>query len=780
MENNSSQENLGKYFEFEIRPTREFFYSESSFYTICEVSTKTNLPESRYDKLADCYITTLVGRTVPLSSSNSYKVKAKMIFNEKYGYQYEIATIEPIVSADKQENLDNNYLRAIVTDNQYSTLTKAYPNIVQLVMNDNNFEPDYTKLKGIKDKKWSDIREKIIKYQNVGKILSFLVPLGITSNMVNKLLEYEPNVDILKEKLNNNPYEFTKIQGFGFVTVDKLGLKINPSLSTSAFRVTACVKHILEQQAQNGFLWVSIQDFGKLFTQIIPSGAPEFPKCFNHVKELIQVERELTKDNKSTVLHVIGDMIGLQKYFNIERSIWQHLTRLNEATDFEPKITLESAIEMTNAYFSTPTRKVELTDEQMLAVKNTIDHKVSIITANAGCGKTTCIKGILNLYQGYNIITAALSGKAARRISESTKVPSNTIHKILEWNPKENCFNRNETNPLIVDVVIIDECSMIDDILLLNLLKAIPDTAKLILVFDDAQLSPIGAGSPAKDLLSSNLCINKLTKIHRQAESSGIKLDANKIRKNIDIFTSDDGEIDENGNRTLNGTIIHGLDRDMEITLYSDTKFSQERMFDQAFETYFNILEQNNYDVDSAIIVVPKKDGTNSTRNFNEKIQERLLGHVQEKIILYDAETKKNKMFKKGAKIIQRKVNDYERDVMNGEIGILKDINEYGNYCTISFDNGEKIVQMPIPQMRNMELAYAITVHSMQGSECKNVIVVLDNSHYILLDCALFYTAVTRAQEKCILLMQPTAYKNALLKNKTERRTYLPEIIKEN
>ena len=138
-------------------------------------------------------------------------------------------------------------------------------------------------------------------------------------------------------------------------------------------------------------------------------------------------------------------------------------------------------------------------------------------------------------------------------------------------------------------------------------------------------------------------------------------------------------------------------------------------------------------------------------------------------------ETRTPKVFRVGARVIQKNVNDYERDVMNGEIGIIKAIDK--EYCTISFDNGAKIVRMPNDNMRHMELAYAITVHSMQGSECKNVIIVLDNSHHILLDCALFYTAVTRARENCYLIMEMGAYKKALTTNKTDRRTYLPEIM---
>lgn len=771
------EENVGKIFEFEMKPIRELYYNEQNFYSISVIELDEELPGTEKDKINNKYTTKLVGRSVPLSTSSKYKVTAKFIFNEKYGYQYEIVSIKPIVSEESQSTLNNSYLQAIITPNQYETLNNAYPNIVQNLLDDPNFEPDYTKLKGIKQKSWEKIREKILKYQQIGDILALLVPLGVSSNMIDKLVSYEPNVDILKTKLKSNPYEFTKIQGFGFLTVDKLALKINPNLATSSFRVAACTRHVLEEEAMNGYLWVSIQDFGKDFCKIIPPGAPEFNECFKHVKDLIQVERELTKDNNSTLLHVVDDVIGLQKYYNIEESIWKYLKRLNNTTNYEPNRSLEEAIEETNNYFSTADRRVELTDEQISAIKSTIENKVVIITANAGAGKTVCIKGILNLFRNYNVATAALSGKAARRIEEATGVPSNTIHRLLEWQV-DGGFARNEDNPLNVDLIILDECSMIDDVLLLNLLKAMPAEAKLVLVFDDAQLSPIGAGSPAKDLLSSNLCINRLTKIHRQAESSGIKLDANKIRKNQDIFTDEDIDYDEFGNRFITSPVIHGTDKDMEIYMYTDSKMSQDKIFQQAYDLYFDLLRENDGNVDKVTIVVPKKDGVNSTRNFNDRIQERLLGREPSELVIKESDDGKYKVFKKGARVIQRNVNDYERNVMNGEIGIIENISE--KFCTLNFDNGEKIVQMPKPLMRNMELAYAITVHSMQGSECENVIAILDNSHYILLDCALFYTAVTRAQKKCYLLMQPSAYKNALLKNKTERRTYLKDIIKED
>lgn len=765
-----------KIYQFEMKPLKEIYYNEAGFFSINEIATKTELPYAKFDEITGYYITTLIGRTIALDTAKRYNVSAKIVSNEKYGKQYQIVQITPIFSEDVQTENNNAYLKAMVTDKYYKAITSQYSDIISLLIQDNDFEPNYKLLPGIGKKVWARIKDKLLDYIDCRKIFALLTPLGITNNMINKLLDYEPNVEILKQKLKNNPYEFIRIQGFGFMTVDKLALKLNPDLASSAFRVNACTRHVLEQQAQNGNLWLSISEFGKEFSKIISPNSPEFAQCFAHVKELIRIERELTKDNMSTTLHVVNDMIGLQKYYKIETEIWENLKRLNEAENFVPDKSIEQAILETNEFFSVDGKTVELTEEQISAIQSTRDNKVVIITANAGCGKTTCIKGILNQFEHYNIVTAALSGKAARRIEDATHVASNTIHKILEWNPRENGgFLRNESNPLMADMVILDECSMIDDILFLSLLKAIPDNAKLVLVFDDAQLSPIGAGSPAKDLLSSPLCINKLTKIHRQAENSGIKIDANKIRQNQDIFSDKDGSIDIMGNRVLDGTVVHGVNKDMEITMYSDAKMTQELMFTTAFNKYFELLYESGNNVDNVTIVVPRKDGTNSTRSFNEKIQEKLLGHEKEQLVVFDYETKKNKIFKKGARVIQRRVNDYERNVMNGEIGMLIGVND--TFCTISFDNGNKIVNMPSNLMCNMELAYAITVHSMQGSECSNVIILLDNSHYILLDCALFYTAVTRAQDKCVLLMQPSAYKHALYKNKTERRTYLKEIM---
>lgn len=773
-ENKGGNKNINKVFEFKMKVLKELYYNEQNFYAILEISTETELPESSYDTITEKYITKLVGKTIPVSTSQIYKTKAKLIYNEKYGYQYEIIGISPLLSQDKEEKNNNDYLKTIITEQQYKAITDIYPDIVSLVIENPEFTPDLSKLKRIGEYTWINIRDKIIKYQNMSKILSLLAPLGITNNMIDKLLKCEPNPDILKQKLNDNPYEFTKIKGFGFLTVDKMALKINPALIDSRFRVTSCMIHILEQEAQNGNLWLTIEEFGKKFVKFIPQNSEYFPKCFGYVKDLIQTERDLTAGGDNITFHVVDNFLGLEKYYRMEQSIWEHLKRINEGPNFLPEIDLKDAIKETNYYYTTNDNIFQLTDEQTLAIERTIDNKVSIITANAGCGKTCSIKGIINLYKNKSIVTACLSGKAARRIEEATQVPSNTIHKLLKWNPQNNSFDLNESNQLLADIIILDECSMIDDALLLSLLKAIPDTSKLIMVFDDAQLSPIGAGSPAKDLLKSNLCITRLTKIHRQAENSGIKIDANKVRKNLDIFTDEDAPLDEYGNRVFTKKIIHGANKDMEISMFADGTLSQDKIFNAALYQYFELIRQGER-VEDILIIVPKKEGVNSTKSFNEKIQNQLLGHIKDGMTVKDATTGKEKTFKRGARVIQKVINDYERNVMNGEIGVITDVNPA--YCTISFDDGNKIVNMPAESMRYMELAYCITCHSAQGSECKNIIIVLDNSHFILLDCALFYTAITRAQKKCFMFLQPSAYRNALINNKTERRTYLAEIV---
>lgn len=499
------------------------------------------------------------------------------------------------------------------------------------------------------------------------------------------------------------------------------------------------------------------------------------PECQPCIKDYFATERQLTKDKGcGTKFYVDDEKIGLAKYFNSEKSILYHLNRINNGGHMTPTKSLEEAIEKTDKWMSDRVgEEVHLTDEQKDAIKATLDNDVVILTAHAGAGKSTTIRGIIDLWEGKQISCCALAAKAAIRINEVSGEGASTIHRLLEFT--QGSFLRNEEFPLDADIVIVDECSMINVGLFLSLVRAVKSDAKLILVFDDAQLPAIGAGSVAKDLLSSDFCIKRLTKIHRQAAKSGIKIDANKIRRQMDVFTEDydfAGELPKH--------VVHGEKNDMHyFCLRERYDIHRQTMF-----IYRKLLEDiqrgNKVAPNDITIIVPMKSNMdNCTDSFNQEIQEILLPKETQFIISGKYADKDNspRIFKKGCRIIRRK-NDYEKMVFNGEVGTLIEISSDKSEFLVQFDDGREPILFKAKELASFDLAYALTVHSMQGSENRIIIFVMDSRHNILLDSTLFYTAITRAKEENYVVFQPSAYKAALTTDKVcARQTFLPILM---
>jgi exodeoxyribonuclease V alpha subunit len=329
-----------------------------------------------------------------------------------------------------------------------------------------------------------------------------------------------------------------------------------------------------------------------------------------------------------------------------------------------------------------------------------------------------------------------------------------TIHRLLEFN--KIGFQRNEENPLSEDIIIIDEASMINAFLFNSLLKAVKPYAKIIIVFDHGQLPPIGVGNVATDLLSSTvLPVIRLNTVHRQAQKSGILMDANNIRENKSPFAN------------LQVNMTTGELKDMHYMFRND----QEQLNSIALSLFYKLLD-NGYSLDDIAIIVPRKAKCiNSCFAINKEIQSKLLKNEVRFIL------KEEEKIYLGAKLIQRK-NDYEKNVVNGEIGYLTNIKEDGSF-EITFDS-DKIVGYKKFETADLDLAYAITIHSSQGGQYKKVIVVLDQSHYILLDACLLYTAMTRAIEECWVISEVESFTKCVTENKNEKRqTYLCQLIKE-
>ena len=407
----------------------------------------------------------------------------------------------------------------------------------------------------------------------------------------------------------------------------------------------------------------------------------------------------------------------------------------------------------------------EFTDEQTEGIKSLLKNNVSLVVGLAGTGKTSIIKGAYQVFP-YDVIIrqCAFSGQAAKRINEATGKPSSTIHRLLGW--QGETFTYKESYPLPVDVVILDEVSMVGLELFWNLIQAIPRGAKLIMLGDNGQLPPIGVGNLLNDLmLSQKINFIELTKIHRQAEKSAIITTSQKIRKKFFLLSSD-----------FNGDETYGQLRDLTLKAREDS----ECLFDVLIETFMQEYNKSKNIQDIQIIVAQNQRVALARDQINREIQQRINPKISD--FQPEIKIKYKNVLRVNDKIINRE-NHYDVEtpdgiqtsIYNGSMGIVKEIAK--NYIIVDFfDEGEIVI--PKEYYEGLELAYAITCHSSQGSQFKITLVGFDNSSYILLSNEWLYTAVTRAKEMCYIVAQTKAINMAVTRHKTvDRNTFLLELF---
>ncbi len=737
---------MSEEYTFELTPDYEMFYSDSSSFGVYKFNTKSELPHlTGNPDLFDRTITysgVLSGRMQKLYLGDTYNVVAKPVYNKKYSnWQYEPISIQAAVP--KSEEQQRAFLRSILTEKQTDTLMSAYPNIVEDIM-DGKDNVDLSKLNGIGETTYGIIKKKIIDNYVISDILAMLQPLGVTIRTIKSLEKWESNPVLLKKQLIQNPYILTRIKGFGFKKVDVLALKINPESKCSNERLEAYIVYYLQEIGETyGHTWVTIDTLKSNVRDNVIECIDLFDKY---------IDDDQVKENPLLEIGE-GNKIGLKRYYNVEEYIFNKVTDMK---NIEPIVVTENDIN-DGLKEAEDKQGFELTEEQRDAVINSFKNNITIISGKAGTGKTSVVRSILTIYSkaNYQIGCCALSAKAAMVIRESTGFPATTIHRMLGCQGA-NKFKYNKDNPLPFNVLFIDEGSMISADIFYLIFQAIKSQTKLIICGDNGQLPPIGYGNIFNDLLGMGEYLNgyELTKVMRQAADSGITSDANVIRS---------------GNNPINKPelkIVTGKLKDMTYMFRDD----RDVLNKLAIKAYMGAIK--TYGVDDTLIGVPrKKDCVNSTGRINEAIQELLLPD-ETRMITYGT-----RRYKLGAKVIQ-KVNNYEKNVFNGDVGYITDISttmrdgQKLNTFTVEYKSGEdtKTIEYEQGEIDQIDLAYAMTIHSLQGSGYKAVIIVIDNTHFALLDNCLLYTAITRAKKKCLLLAEPYAFKKCISENKTAKR----------
>ena len=752
-------DNEEEVFKFKATITYCRYYNDSSTWGVYGFSTDDDIPhftketkidlpfEDKKEVNPNRKLSTLAGKMQELVIGGEYMVKATYKHDKNYGDQYNPISIYALIPQTRESQL--MFLQSIISPWLAENLINAYPNVVNDVANGTLKEIDYDLVKGVREFTWNKIKEKIINNYLISDIITMLKPLGVTYTMIKKLLADEPNPALLKQQLEDNPYILCKINGIGFKKCDDLALKLKPELINSTERLVAFIKYYFTDLGESkGHTWCSM----KILKSAISNNVPE---CSDKVDWLLE---------NNEFLHISDDKVGLKYYYDIEMQIYNLL--------------LEKSKKETDIYISD--EKIELAIrhaeeeqgfnyvvEQLDTIKKSLHRTISLITGKAGTGKTSIMRAIVKAYteNNFTLTASALSAMAAQRITEATEFPAMTIHRTLGCIGL-NEFTFNKDNHMITSVAFLDEGSMVNASLFLHWLEAIDDNTRIIISGDHKQLPPIGFGNVFSDLIEmfDDTVVSKLVKPMRQAEKSGILVDANLIRENINPITE-----------KLQPRIIHGELQDM----YYMFRTNRQSLFDIAVKTFLKSVETDG--IDNVVIAVPRrKDCLNSTNEINKVIQEKLLGNEKKSISGFEM------TFKLGAKVMQT-VNDYDKNVFNGEIGYITEINERyegkkkEEYCVVTYTDifgKDKLIEYTKKELGALDLAYAMTVHKLQGAGRKIVIGIIDNTHHQLLDNCMLYTLLTRAKKRCLLLAEPQAFLQCIRTSHNKRNTWM--MLEEN
>lgn len=673
-----------------------------------------------------------------------------------YGNTYEIVGVES--SADFNDVDDQKaFLSTIVSENTADEIIKAIPNIIEILSrNDVNA---LKKVKGIGDIKAVKLIEKYNEIKDYEKAISALSSFGLSNNIISRIVDYYGDNEIAVNAVLSNPYNLTKINGVGFRTADIIARKINlPDYKSK--RIDGFVYYTLETEGEKGKSYLQYRELLQKIKKSVETITED--ELAAHL-DALEAQKEIIR---------IGDSnkICLMKYYNMENRIAAELKRLydNCRVIINDNSIVDSVIKQIEHE-----RNIELTEKQKAAIMLSARYGVVAVTGLAGTGKTTSAYGICLLHKNKKILSIALSGKASVRISEITGIEPSTIHKALGYGNGKYQYNKN--NPLDVDVVIVDESTMINGDLFLALLEAIPTGAKIIMYGDVQQLTPIGNCNVFSDILKSNAfpCV-RLTEPHRQALKGGIIPVSLQIANQQQLF-----------NMNYSGTRVYGEPGDMEITIFK----TPEKMMDCIADTFKREYKKNPNILEVQILTPTKTHGSISCYSINNVVQNIYNpGHEDEffEVTIEDKKSGEKKYrIKTGDKVINTKnnYNTYNIDgvktpIFNGNIGIVTSIE--ASSCIVDFVGIGKVV-IEEETAKNLELAYAISVHKSQGSGFDNVIVAIDNSSYVLNNVELLYTAITRAKKFCSLIAINKAIRFAIKTKETSvKQTLLKDFLVKN
>ena len=714
------------------------YYNESNTYGVLELDTED-----------DDVICT--GRFPGLTEGETIEVSGEWVDHPTYGVQLKVLNyeiIEPTDILDMERYLASGAIKGIGP----STAKKIIKHFGEDTFRIIEEEPErLSEIKGITERKAISIATQMSERHELRNVVMFMQKYGISNSMAIKL--YDEYGSQIKSIILNNPYKLAReVNGIGFKRADEIAAKTGVKLD-SEFRIQCGIIHCLKEASTDGHTYLPREELIRSAYELLGVCESDIERQLDELK----IERQLIEVKSEDRLNIY-----LTEYYQIEKNCAVKLLTLARYSDRISASELDSEIKSIESELD-----IELHDLQREAVIKALSEGLFILTGGPGTGKTTTIKSIISGLERRNLrfVLAAPTGRAAKRMSETTGYEASTIHRLLsiKHNPEERAdayFEMNEDNPLDVDAVIIDEASMVDILLFNSLLKAISPGCKLIIVGDSNQLPSVGPGQVLKDMLDSGVCPNvELKYIFRQSNESHIVTYAHMINngEQIDFTTKYED--------------FFLLKRDN----YEEIRQALLYLICEKLPKHFNTSPMQIQ------VLTPMKKGALGVWELNRILQECINPPSDKKVELEYGEN----IFRVGDKVMQTKNNyDMEWNIMstygisaqrgkgvfNGDIGIIDHINKPSRLIRITFDDGRE-AEYSYETLEELELAYAITIHKSQGSEYPVVIMPLLGGPRSLLYRNLLYTGVTRAKD-CVVILGSENTVKEMIRCENENRRY--------
>lgn len=694
------------------------YCNNQNWYTVCEIRSGRRL-------------ITIVGYMPGLAVAENIIVRGTWIHHQDYGKQLKVESFErslPTTLDSLLKYLSSGAIKGIGAITAKKIIEKFGDDTLRVLQ----FEPMLlSEIKGISTDKALRIGQSFMEQEQIRQTIMFLQEYGVSTTYAVKVWKKFGSDSI--DEIKRNPYRLTDEDiNIGFKIADRVAISLGID-SQSQFRIMSGIEYVLSKAIQNGHVYLPSDMLVSETSKLLNTASEVVENAMSKMifEESIYIEKAF---NESRVY--------LSAFYKAEQNVCKKLNILSNTEPKKAVINIEEVLSKVEG-----DQNIEYTQEQLQSIRLCATQSILVITGGPGTGKTTLIKGIISMFKksDMKIVLAAPTGRAAKRMTEATEKEAKTIHRLLETtfsiDDEHREFKKNELDPIDADVIIIDEVSMVDILLMNSLLKAVEPGTRLILVGDVDQLPSVGPGSVLYDIIESqSIETIRLNKIFRQAEESFIVVNAHKINK---------GQLPE----------LNSPNEDFFFVSRKNPQSTSAAILELCTS---RIPEKYGLDsIKDIQVLSPSKRGDSGVYSLNAALQQRLnppRKGVKEKPY-------RNMIFRENDRVMQiknnynlpwvisedEKVITYGEGVFNGDMGIIKKIDLKNSSLTVLFDDG-KLVEYDFDILDELEHSYAITVHKSQGSEFPAVVIALANIPPMLRCRNILYTAVTRARDLVMLV----------------------------